>query len=297
MRYTYWIVGLGLVLGLGACSPDDDDDAVDDDAGDDDAGDDDTGGDDDDGADDDDVADDDDATPWQPPPGTSWQIQYTDPPIDETVDAQVFDIDLFDVPQSTIDALQADGRKVICYFSAGSYEEWRDDADQFPLAAIGNPLEGWPGEAWLDVRDAQVRSIMAARLDHAVSRGCDAVDPDNVDGYTNDPGFDFGPADQLDYNRFLATEAHARELSIGLKNDLDQIVALVDEFDFAVNEECFDYDECDMLQPFLDAGKAVFQIQYGPEELADEICPQANARDVDTLIKNWDLDAWRVPCR
>lgn len=234
---------------------------------------------------------------WRPAPGTSWQWQLTDLPIDTSLDVAMYDIDLFDVPQATIDGLHADGRIVICYFSAGSWEDWRDDASRFPSAALGNDLDGWPGERWLDVRNAVVREIMRDRLDLAVTKQCDGVEPDNVDGYTNSPGFDFGYADQLDYNRFLATEAHARGLSIGLKNDLDQIGDLIDTFDWALNEECFDFSECDALTPFIDAGKAVFQVEYGGAGLVDTICPQANARDFDTLIKNWDLDAWRIACR
>jgi len=243
---------------------------------------------------------DDDAAPtpvWRPVPGTSWQWQLTDLPVDRSFDVQMYDIDLFDVPQATIDALHDEGRIVICYFSAGSYEEWREDADRFPTAALGNELDGWAGERWLDVRDATVRTIMTDRLDLAVSKECDGVEPDNVDGYTNDPGFDLDGTDQLDYNGFLAAEAHARGLSIGLKNDLDQIGDLLDDFDWALNEECFAYDECDLLAPFVDAGKAVFQVEYGGAGLESTICPQANARDLDTLIKRLDLDAWRISCR
>ena len=297
MRRALLGVAILWTLSCGGCpgeDPDDDDVAADDDSGG--MGDDDDDVDDD---DDDDVADDDDATGsvWSPPPGTSWQIQYAGLPIDTSVDAEMFDVDLYDTPQATVDELKGMGRIVVCYFSAGSWEDWRDDAGLFPQEALGNDLEGWPGERWLDVTHPEVWDLMAARLDQAVVVGCDGVDPDNVAGYTNNPGFAFGYAEQLEFNRFLAAEAHARGLSVGLKNDLDQIPDLVAEFDFSVNEECFDYHECDTLQPFVDAGKAVFQIQYGSASHADEVCPDANARDLDTLIKRMDLDAWRISCR
>mgnify|MGYP001765773707 CR=1 FL=1 len=234
---------------------------------------------------------------WHPAPGTSWQIQFSGTPVDTSLDVTMYDIDLFDTPDGTFEALRADGRIVVCYFSAGSWEDWRDDRDDFPAAALGNDLDGWPGERWLDTRDPTVREIMRARLDVAVARGCDGVDPDNMDGYTNDPGFPLDYDTQLDYNRFIAAEAHARGLGVGLKNDLDQIGDLVDDFDWQLNEECFDYVECDAVLPFVEAGKAVFQIEYGGAGLAATICPQANAMDLDTLIKNLDLDAWRIPCR
>ena len=39
------------------------------------------------------------------------------------------------------------------------------------------------------------------------SAGCDGVEPDNVDGYVNDTGFDLTAGDQLDFNRFARGEA------------------------------------------------------------------------------------------
>ena len=238
--------------------------------------------------------------PWSPPPGTSWQWQLTET-IDTTVDVVMYDIDLFDVPQATLDALHADGRVVICYFSAGSYEEWRPDAGDFPQSALGNPLDGWPGERWLDIRDPGVRAVQAARLDMAAARGCDGVEPDNVDGYANDSGFDLTAQDQIDYNTWLAEQAHARGLSVGLKNDLDQVTQLEPLFDWALNEECVAYDECDLLAPFIDAGKAVFHVEYvdntadGPAK-ANAVCPVTAPLSFSSLIKRWDLDAWRLPC-
>jgi hypothetical protein len=233
---------------------------------------------------------------WTPQPGTSWQWQLSGT-IDTTVDVAMYDIDLFDTPQATIDSLHIDGRVVICYFSAGSYEDWRPDEGDYPNSGIGDPLDEWPGERWIDTRNATVRDIIEARLDLAVTKNCDGVEPDNIDGYANDSGFPLTGADQLDFNRFLASAAHERGLSIGLKNDLDQVTDLLADFDWALNEECFEYDECDLLAPFVNAGKAVFTVEYGNANLADTVCPDANSRDFDTLIKNLDLDAWRVACR
>jgi hypothetical protein len=235
-------------------------------------------------------------TIWQPHPGTSWQWQLTGT-INTSLAVQMYDIDLFDNSASTIAALKAKGIKVVCYFSAGSYEDWRPDASSFPAAALGNNLQGWPGERWLDVRSTAMRTIMAARLDLAASKHCDAVEPDNVDGYTNNTGFPLTAQHQLDYNRWLATEGHARGLAVALKNDIDQVAQLVSYFDFALNEECFQYNECSALQSFIAANKAVFQVEYGSAGLATSVCPKANAMNFDTLIKNLDLDAWRVACR
>jgi hypothetical protein len=232
---------------------------------------------------------------WQPAPGTSWQWQLTGD-IDTSYDVEMYDIDLFDVPQAVIDELHDDGRIVICYFSAGSYEEWRPDAGDFPDVVLGDPLDDWPGERWLDIRRLDILGpIMTARMEMAVQKECDGLEPDNIDGYNNDSGFPLTAEDQLTYNTWLAAEAHQRGLSIGLKNDLDQIPQLLPYFDWALNEQCFQYDECELLLPFIDADKAVFGVEYEGDPA--DFCPQANAYNFDWLLKDIDLGPERFSCR
>ena len=190
---------------------------------------------------------------------------------------------------------------MICYFSAGSAESWRDDYDAFPAETLGEPLDNWPNERWVDVRAEAVRTIMLARLDLGVAKDCDGVEPDNVDGWENDTGLPLTREDQLDYDRFLADAAHARGLSIGLKNAVDLVRSLEPHFDWALNEECLDYDECERLRPFLQAGKAVFHVEYanegadGPARAA-EVCGRPEIAGFSTLIKRKRLGAWRLAC-
>lgn len=128
---------------------------------------------------------------WQPKVGQSWQIVLLQPidlsPAATTVspDVDIYDIDLFTNNQSTIDALHRMGKKVICYFSAGSYEPNRPDSNQFTEKDQGKGLEGWPGERWLKLNSANVRNIMSKRIDLAAQKKCDAIDPDNVDGFVS----------------------------------------------------------------------------------------------------------------
>lgn len=235
---------------------------------------------------------------WQPAPGTSWQWQLSGTP-DTSVEVEMFDLDLFDAPDSALDRLQERDVAVICYFSAGTVEDWREDVGDLPDEAIGEPLPEWEGERWLDVSHPAVRALAESRLDLALERGCDGVEPDNVDGYANDNGLGLTADDQLSFNRALAEAAHSRGLSVGLKNDLDQLEALEPHFDWALNEECAAYDECDRLAVFTDAGKAAFHVEYvddwdEAEAAAAALCgvgPQ-----LDTLIKPWDLDARRIAC-
>lgn len=234
------------------------------------------------------------------PPGVTWQWQI-DGDLETDLDVTVYDVDLFDTAASDIAALRDAGRIVICYFSAGSWEEWRDDADAFDEAVIGEPLEDWPGERYLDHRDAGVRQLMQARLDLAVSRGCDGVEPDNVDTWDSRTGFDITRADQLAYNRFLAAEAHLRGLSVGLKNAPDLVDDLVDAFDWSLVEECVRYDECDAYRPFIEAGKAVLNAEYIDDECDTSsaiarFCDDPQREGFSTLVKQWDLLAWGVSC-
>lgn len=238
---------------------------------------------------------------YRPPVLVTWHWQLSNT-VNTSYDVELYDIDLFDSPETLIQQLHASGIKVICYFSAGSYEAWRPDIVQFADRDSGNTLDGWPDERWLDIRSPTVHEIMKTRLDLAVQKGCDGVEPDNMDGYVNNSGFDLTAADQLTFNRFIANEAHTRGLSVGLKNDLDQIPDLIDYFDFAVNEQCFEYSECDMLSPFIAQGKAVLNAEYQPAYVNDDIkrnslCRDALLRKFSTLILPLDLDdEFRLSC-
>jgi len=235
---------------------------------------------------------------WRPSVTSTWQWQLAGA-VNTEYDADVYDIDLFDVPQGTIDRLHADGRKVMCYFSGGSREEWREDAGELDAEVVGRSLAGWEGERWLDIRSASLREVMAARLDLAVAKQCDGVEPDNMDGYTNDTGFDLTAADQLAYNRWMANAAHGRGLFVALKNDVDQVRELEPYFDLQVNEQCHEFDECGLLTPFIAAGKPVFNAEYAEAYVTDPsaLCEEAAAEGIQVLVLPLDLDdSFRISC-
>ncbi|MDV9176405.1 endo alpha-1,4 polygalactosaminidase [Streptomyces sp. W16] len=230
---------------------------------------------------------------WQPRPGVAWQWQLSGR-LDTSVDVPVYDIDGFDRSKATVTALHDKGRKVICYISTGAWEDFRPDAKKFPKPVLGKG-NGWKGERWLDIRRTDVlEPLMATRLDMCRAKGFDAVEPDNMDGYQNDTGFPLKPADQLRYNRLVAELAHDRGMSVGLKNDLAQIPALASDFDFAVNEQCAQYGECDTLKPFIKANKAVFHVEY--ELPTSRFCPDSRRLKLSSLLKKPELGAWRKSC-
>jgi uncharacterized protein (TIGR03437 family) len=235
------------------------------------------------------------STVWVPPAQVNWQWQLTSP-VDITVDADIYDIDMFDNDASLVAALHAKGRKVICYVDVGSWEGWRPDAKTFPESVKGKAMDGWPDEKWLDIRRWDVLGpIMTARMSLCKQKGFDAVEPDNVDGYTNSTGFSLTAADQLSYNRHIAQAAHNLGLSVGLKNDVDQLSELVNDFDWALNEQCFRYKECSGYSAFTSAGKSVLQVEY--DLPTTSFCPTANSMNLNSMLKHVSLDAYRSPCR
>ncbi len=235
---------------------------------------------------------------WSPTPGLTWQWQLSQPPVDATVDAQVYDIDLFDNDASVVQGLHALGRKVICYISVGSREDWRPDADQFPPEVLGKDYTGWPGEKWLDIRQIDKLSpIMRARLDLCASKGFDAVEPDNIEIYDNDSGFPITYQDQLRYALWLSEEAHRRGLAIGLKNAADMVQDSLPHFDFAIAEDCYVQGWCDQLIPFIQAGKAVFASEYTDTGVDFKAaCEWGRAHGFSFIQKNRILTAFRVTC-
>ncbi|MFE1957845.1 endo alpha-1,4 polygalactosaminidase [Streptomyces sp. NPDC059479] len=230
---------------------------------------------------------------WAPRPGSAWQWQL-DGRVDPGIDVPVYDIDGFENTTADVARLHRDGRKVICYINAGAWEDFRPDSDAFPASVRGRP-NGWDGERWLDIRRLDIlKPLMEKRFDMCRAKGFDAVEPDLLDGYLNDTGFPLRAAHQLAYNRMIARIAHERDMSVGLKNDLPQVPALVGTFDFAVNEECAQYDECTLLTPFVEAGKAVLHVEYALS--TKDFCAQSHRLGFSSMRKKLDLDTWRQAC-
>lgn len=233
---------------------------------------------------------------WKPKPTTNaWQFQLQGK-IDTSIDADVYEVDGFDVGKKTVSKLHAQGRKVICYIDVGSWEQYRPDRGQFPKSVIGKKYEGYPNERWLDIRKfRKFAKPLRARVAMCDRKGFDGVEPDNIAGWENDTGFPITAKHQLRFNRWIARQAHRRGLSIALKNDGRQAKKLVRNFDYAVVEQCFQYDECGQYRPFVRAGKAVFSVEY--ELKNPKFCGKAKKIRFAAVGKEYDLFArpWR-PC-
>lgn len=237
------------------------------------------------------------AARWLPQPTTAawqWQLQGK---VDTSVPAGVYEVDGFETPRGTVAKLHRQGRKVICYLDVGAWESYRPDQARFPRSVLGRVYFGYPDERWLDIRRIDLLApILRQRFDLCARKGFDAVEPDNLAGYENETGFPLSARDQLRFNRWIAREVRRRGMAVALKNDPAQVRQLVGDFDFAVVEECFAYEECEAFSPFVEAGKAVFVAEY--EQRPAQFCPLALELRFSAIGKGYDLFAapWQ-PCR
>lgn len=225
--------------------------------------------------------------PWQ------WQLQGKP---DTAVPACFFDLDGFETSRATVASLHRSGRIAICYLDVGSWESYRPDARRFPRPALGRRYEGFPDERWLDIAHfRRFAPILERRFRLCRSKGFDAIEPDNLAGYENTTGFPLTGADQLRFNRWVAARVHALGMAVALKNDPQQVPALLGRFDFAIVEQCFQYDECDSYEPFVRDGKAVLEAEYELDPSA--YCREAAALGFSSIRKSYDLFArpWE-PC-
>ncbi|KAF3290275.1 hypothetical protein TWF132_007067 [Orbilia oligospora] len=239
------------------------------------------------------------ASHWRPTAGETWQITLIHPPNNTDENVAAYDIDLFDNSLSFIASLKSKGYKIICYFSAGSYEDWRSDAKNFTKKDYGEAMDGWEGEWWLDTNSENVRNIVSNRIALAQSKGCDAVDPDNINGYQNPTGFNLTEDDAISFLKFMAEEAHGRGMAIGLKNGGAIVDDVVEYMDFCVQESCVAYDECGPYRAFLEYNSPVFHLEYPDESkmtVAEMCSPDNGAQGFSTLIKHLILDDWTEYC-
>ena len=220
----------------------------------------------------------------------------------------VYDIDGANSTAADVASIHAAGAIAVCYVDVGTLEQGRPDYADFPASVIGPTVAGWPGENWLLVTAANqsvILPLMKARFaDWCQAKGFDAIEPDNLDAWTNISNVT--EADNVAYDLAVGQLAHALPLSIGLKNvmtDLDpsQYASFLALFDWALNEQCYEYSECSVYTAsgsFLPAGKAVFDVEYNvtPDcTQADQAHMNAQRTDLD-LVGATDTGYQYTPC-
>lgn len=220
--------------------------------------------------------------------------------------ANIWDTDLFldsNTPHAGIPtgrspvvrALHRAGKYSICYVEAGAQQTSFPDRRDFAPADYGHyrkryRMQGYPNEWWFDLRGfagylagrprtlrgaaPNIAAGLAKRIGWCALEGQDALEPDDLDGYTNrgatgvrGGGWHLTRTDSLGFERWLAHTAHRDGLAIFQKND--PVDARVDarSFDGMIDEECNRYrDPCAGPHgdgtPYLRRGKPVLNAEY-----------------------------------
>lgn len=236
---------------------------------------------------------------WYPKLNSTFHIQFSGNLKNLPNDVDIYDLDLFDTSKKTISDLHKNGKKVVCYTSVGSLENWRPDSKVFSSKVIGKNYIGWSGEKWLDIRNTDLLGpILQKRFDLAKEKGCDGIDADNMDSFNADTGFPLTSNDQIKFNTWVAKQVHDRGMSIGLKNDTEQTKELLPYFDWALIESCYKDGWCDNSLPFVALGKPVFQIEYKESKIKfDKVCTVAKKKGFTAILKNKNLDDWMKKCQ
>ncbi|CAN5217074.1 hypothetical protein BH11MYX1_BH11MYX1_28550 [soil metagenome] len=255
-------------------------------------------------------------------PGLAWQWQLqgtvNETVLDGVAGPKLMDIDMFAATPELVARLHAKQITVICYIESGDYATSRPDAGDFAPSIVTTPLPGFPDEYFIDIRalDAPagptgrtLRQIMAARFDVAHAKNCDGIEPDLDDLQNYATGYSISMADQLAYNAFLIGMAHDRGMSLGLKNGIGDAPATTQEFvdrsiangtDWAINEECNQFDECGAYAAFITTGRAVLQVEYLDNQTigyagASGTCAKDNAANFDGIVKDSSSSLQALP--
>jgi hypothetical protein len=215
-----------------------------------------------------------------------WQLQGT---VNNSEPVEAYDIDGFDNTAAEVTTLHNEGKHVVCYIDVGTWEEWRSDAGEFPKEVIGNS-NGWPGEDYLNIADTSVlEPLMAKRFEMCKEKGFDAVEPDNMEDFEEkNTGFTITAAEQLTYDEWIAEEVHSLGMAVLQKNDPGQTNELEPHFDGALTEQCNEYGECGSFQPYLAAGKPVFNAEYNLS--TSQFCAADNTAGIMGARYDLELD-------
>jgi hypothetical protein len=233
---------------------------------------------------------------WVPAEGARWFARL-DGAVDIGEDAEVFYLDADQQPAEDLRALHAQGRRYFCYLSAGTLESFRADAQLFPAAAVGEVVPKFPNERWLDLRDRQVRELMARRLEGLAAAGCDGVALASLGDDEAERGFPLRLADIADYARFLAEASHDAGMSVGITGSADLVLEVSSSVDFGLAVACVQGSECREYAVLSAAQKPVLYVELGEEAAAPSLCKSAQALGFDAIVSDPGFSGRCVVCR
>lgn len=209
----------------------------------------------------------------------------------------LYDVDGFTTDTATVTALHDRGAIVVCYVETGAWESYRPDAAAYPADVLGLPVAGYPHERYVDIRADAVFERVRARVHMCADKGFDAVEPDVDDSYTEETGFAITREDNVAFNARVAELVHSLGLLIALKNgdEPEFAVAMEPLVDFAIVEQCFEFDSCESFEPFVRAGKLVLVAEYDLDPA--EFCAAADRQGIVAARMAEALTGETTPCR
>jgi hypothetical protein len=220
----------------------------------------------------------------------------------------IYDIDGIINPRSTVTALHAMGKHVVCYIEVGAagnyysaasegipttyFEQLQEDGD------FGKRVSGYP-EYYLNIRSSSTVSIIESLIkQQCAKKGFDAVETDIDTEYADDSGFPLSESSEVRYMTALANYIHALGMGWWIKNPDDTgdnfASALYSLADAVLTEQCNQYSSCGLLHRY-EGHKAVFSAEYALAP--SRFCARDNALDFNGAQFNVNLSGVRRPCR
>jgi len=193
--------------------------------------------------------------------------------------------------EDTIRGLVSDKLYTSCYLSAGTLEDWRADASKFSEDEQAKAYKGFDGEeVWLDIHNWEsLKPEMEARLKTYASKGCMGVEFDNVDCYNNacvsGVSVEQLLKDEVEYVSWLIDTTHSLGMAAALKNAQEVGKQLYSKVDYAVNEQCLQYSECDLYEKAVKDNKLVINVEY---QGGSSACDKAKSLGLLSKVQNGD---------
>jgi len=262
---------------------------------------------------------------WVPPLGNQpWQWELSNPlnvhnkrqmgTNDKLPDGKlapapvIYDIDAIINPASTVAALHAMGKHVVCYVevgAAGNYYSTQQEGIAVTYYAqlqadhdFGAKVQGYP-EYYLNIEAPSTLSIIESMIaKQCAAKGFDAVETDIDTEYASASGFPLTKTDEESYMTALANYIHSLGLGWWIKNPDDTGDSFATDMeplaDAVLTEQCNQYDTCQFLSAYVEK-KAVFNAEYRLK--TSKFCAADDARGFNGARFNLGLTGVRKPCR
>jgi len=224
-------------------------------------------------------------------------------------DPVIYDIDGIINPASTVTALHAEGKHVVCYIEVGAAGDYYSATDEGisttyytqlrDAKVFGAKVPGYP-EYYLDIRSSATVSIIESMIDQqCAAKGFDAVETDIDEEFNDHSGFPLSQADQVQYMTTLADYMHGLGLGWWIKNPDDTgnssyATAMHSLADAVLTEQCNQYASCAFLSAYM-GNKAVFNAEYHLKPSA--FCSHDDKIGFNGARFNLGLTGTRRPCQ